>query len=134
MNEQMNKRPHRFVFTTALLFISLHAASAHSQKNYIIEAFPAREGTAIAADGQKKYIKSFDLVLINEGHPLLMTESGQCYRAYDENGNSFAEWRVQPELLGHIDEGVETGEITFASGSRAVYRATFVRLSTDCAK
>ncbi|HHG8772622.1 TPA: DUF4354 family protein [Raoultella planticola] len=130
----MNIPLWRFVLTTSLLMISCHSFSANSQKNYIIEAFPAREGTAITSDGEQRYIKSFDLVLINEGHPLLMTESGQCYRAYDENGNSFAEWRVQPELVGHIDEGVETGEMTFASSSRAVYRATFVQLSTDCDK
>lgn len=113
-----------------LSFSSLAAEDLHSK--LIIQAIPSSEGTVVV-EGKPKYEKTFKVVVFTKiKQPIELTGFVGCYKAFDDKGREFDERMVQADLLGTLKEGAKEGEVSFVSDDDSVYKAKFVKWSSQC--
>lgn len=113
-----------------LTFSSIAAEDMHSK--LVIQAVPYSEGTVVI-EGQPKYEKTFKLVVYSRiKQPIKLTGFVGCYKAFDEKGREFDERLVDADLLGTLKEEAKEGNISFVSDDDSVYRAKFVKWTSQC--
>lgn len=123
------------------VFFALAAAGAyaveteHIAGELVIEATKPSLSTVVI-HSEPFYQKSFELLVENRGkEPVELTGWTGCYKAFDEKGNEFNEHTVQVDLLGKLPKNkVFAGRVSFVAKDDSVYKAQFVKWSSQCKK